>query len=576
MPIMPPASSSAPHIIVHSSAPLPQLSHGAVRPYFRIESCPLPSALRANALFRPRNAGSELVRSIADNPWRKCSRRERREWRELRAQADDSTGRAQADDGASVAGESAEATAQVAEIQHAEANSAVSTLVTLFPLWVALACAAALRWPAHFVVCQDSRFVVGGLALTMLGEWAAGYGMGLTISVDDFRRAVLMPRQLLAGVLLQYTVMPCLGALVSRGLPPHLSAFATGLVLVACCPGGQCSRRPCHTCPIAHACTECCAPSQLLHPCPPCSLTSLPSHLTEIFSALPATSSPSLHGQSFGPAACCHQITAALPACQQASSSYQLWIVILSTISSHCLPLRLLLPSQHAGHGLFSYFSHFPLPLSTLIVPRCGNRGNVALSVLMTTFSTLLAVVMTPLLTSLLAGRFVPVNGAALFMSTLQVVMLPVFTGCLLARLFPAVARHLALFSPVLAVLTVALIVAGAISGSAATIRGAALPLLLSVLALHGLGFALGYLLPRAVLRLDESASRTISIEVGMQNSVLGVVLAMQHFPDPRVAAPCAVSSVMHSLCGSLLAAAWRATPVLPATKGGRVAQAAT
>ncbi|CAI5493782.1 unnamed protein product, partial [Closterium sp. Naga37s-1] len=272
--------------------------------------------------------------------------------------------------------------------------------------------------------------------------------MGLTISVDDFRRAVLMPRELLAGVLLQYTVMPCLGALIARCLPPHLSAFATGLVLVACCPGGTASN------------------------------------------------------------------------------------------------------------------------IVTFLA-----RGNVALSVLMTTFSTLLAVVMTPLLTSLLAGRFVPVNGAALFMSTLQVVMLPVFTGCLLARLFPTVARHLALFSPVLAVLTVTLIVAGAISGSAATIRGAALPLLLCVLALHGLGFALGYLLPRAVLRLDESSSRTISIEVGMQNSVLGVVLAMQHFPDPRVAAPCAVSSVMHSLCGSLLAAAWRATP---AKEGGGVAQAAT
>ncbi|CAI7890540.1 unnamed protein product [Closterium sp. NIES-54] len=445
----------------------------------------------------------------------------------LRAQADDSTGRAQADDGASVAGESAEATAQVAEIQHvdeaAEANSAVSTLVTLFPLWVALACAAALRWPAHFVVCQDSRFVVGGLALTMLG-------MGLTISVDDFRRAVLMPRQLLAGVLLQYTVMPCLGALISRCLPPHLSAFATGIVLVACCPGGTASNIVTF---LARSVT-----------CPCCLLP--PHHCCTAFMSTSLIPMPALDSQG----------------------------CLLPT----AFPLRLLLPSQlfHAGHGLFSYFSHIPLPFSTLIVPRCGNRGNVALSVLMTTFSTLLAVVMTPLLTSLLAGRFVPVNGAALFMSTLQVVMLPVFTGCLLARLFPTVARHLALFSPVLAVLTVALIVAGAISGSAATIRGAALPLLLSVLALHGLGFALGYLLPRAVLRLDESASRTISIEVGMQNSVLGVVLAMQHFPDPRVAAPCAVSSVMHSLCGSLLAAAWRATPVLPATEGGRVAQAAT
>ncbi|CAI5979103.1 unnamed protein product [Closterium sp. NIES-64] len=499
---MPPASSSAPHIIVHSSAPLPQLSHGAVRPYFRIESCPLPSALRANALFRPRNAGSELVRSIADNPWRKCSRRERREWRELRAQADDSTGRAQADDGASVAGESAEATAQVAEIQHAEANSAVSTLVTLFPLWVALACAAALRWPAHFVVCQDSRFVVGGLALTMLGEWAAGYGMGLTISVDDFRRAVLMPRQLLAGVLLQYT---------HATLYALLCAHCKNAVAMRCCRYAMLSLSNLLLLPmptpssIAHA---------LIHPSP----------------WRPPVSPCAWAGDAMSGGARLSRSAAA--------------------------PLGL----RHR-------------PCARSLLPR---RGNVALSVLMTTFSTLLAVVMTPLLTSLLAGRFVPVNGAALFMSTLQVVMLPVFTGCLLARLFPAVARHLALFSPVLAVLTVALIVAGAISGSAATIRGAALPLLLSVLALHGLGFALGYLLPRAVLRLDESASRTISIEVGMQNSVLGVVLAMQHFPDPRVAAPCAVSSVMHSLCGSLLAAAWRATPVLPATKGGRVAQAAT
>ncbi|CAI5477505.1 unnamed protein product [Closterium sp. Yama58-4] len=448
---------------------------------------------------------AQVVRWGADNPWRTSLRRERRQWRKLRAQADDSTGRAQADDRASVAGEGAEATAQVAEIyradEPAEANSAMSTLVTLFPLWVALACAAALRWPAHFVVFQDSRFVVGGLALTMLG-------MGLTISVDDFKRAVLMPRQLLAGVLLQYTVMPCLGALIARCLPPHLSAFATGIVLVACCPGGTAS----NIVTFLARSVMC-----------PCGM--LPPH--RCFTACVATS-----------------------------------LIPMPTLD---------------GHGwLFAYSSHIPLPCSIPVVPRRGNRGNVALSVLMTTFSTLLAVVMTPLLTSLLAGRFVPVNGAALFMSTLQVVMLPVFTGCLLARLFPALARHLALFSPVLAVLTVALIVAGAISGSAATIRGAALPLLLSVLALHALGFALGYLLPRTALRLDESASRTISIEVGMQNSVLGVVLAMQHFPDPRVAAPCAVSSVMHSLCGSLLAAAWRTTPVLPTKEGGGLAQAAT
>ncbi|CAI5493783.1 unnamed protein product, partial [Closterium sp. Naga37s-1] len=175
--------ASAPHTLVHSPAPLPTSSHGAtVRPRFRIAACPLPTSLRANALFRPPDAISLHASASADNRWRNRLRRERREWRKLRAQADDSTGRAQADDRASaqppVGAERAETTAQVAEAQRAEepaeANSAVSTLVTLFPLWVALACAAALRWPAHFVVFQGSRFVVGGLALTMLSEWTAG------------------------------------------------------------------------------------------------------------------------------------------------------------------------------------------------------------------------------------------------------------------------------------------------------------------------------------------------------------------------------------------------------------------
>ena len=67
------------------------------------------------------------------------------------------------------------------------------------------------------------------------------------------------------------------------------------------------------------------------------------------------------------------------------------------------------------------------------------------------------------------------------------------------------------------------------------------------------------YLAGRLWLR-RELASRTVSIEVGMQNSGLGVVLAQQNFASPLVALPSAISAVFHSLVGSLAAAAWRAT----------------
>ena len=60
----------------------------------------------------------------------------------------------------------------------------------------------------------------------------------------------------------------------------------------------------------------------------------------------------------------------------------------------------------------------------------------------------------------------------------------------------------------------------------------------------------------------DRSVSRTISIEVGLQNSGLGVVLAQRHFPaEPLTAVPCAISSVVHSVLGSLLAGCWRMRP---------------
>jgi BASS family bile acid:Na+ symporter len=185
-------------------------------------------------------------------------------------------------------------------------------------------------------------------------------------------------------------------------------------------------------------------------------------------------------------------------------------------------------------------------------------RADVALSVLMTTCTTLGAVVLTPLLTKLLAGRLVEVDAWGLFFSTLQVVVLPVAAGVAINRWLPGVVRTVMPIAPLVSVLTIALVCASIIGQNAAAVTASGPRLLLAVALLHTIGFGVGHLFAR-LLGYDRTVARTISIEVGMQNSGLGVVLAQKHFPaEPLTAVPCAISSVVHSVIGSLLAGWWR------------------
>lgn len=184
-------------------------------------------------------------------------------------------------------------------------------------------------------------------------------------------------------------------------------------------------------------------------------------------------------------------------------------------------------------------------------------KADVCLSVVMTAGSTLAAVVMTPLLTAALAGTRVAVDGWGLFQSTLQVVILPVLAGVLLNRWLPRFSRRVQPVSPLVSVLAIALICASIIGQSAEAVKTSALTLLSAVALLHVGGFSLGYAIAR-LLGLPVKAARTISIEVGMQNSGLGVVLARRHFADPLTAVPGAISSVFHSVIGSVCAGWWR------------------
>lgn len=184
-------------------------------------------------------------------------------------------------------------------------------------------------------------------------------------------------------------------------------------------------------------------------------------------------------------------------------------------------------------------------------------RADVALSVTLTALSTVLAVVLTPLLTALLAGSRVDVPVGGLLLDTVQVVLLPVTAGAALKWRFPRAVDRVLPVAPLVAVAAISLIVGSVVGGGRERIIEAGPRLVLAVASLHAVGFLLGYLAGRLALR-REVAARTVAIEVGMQNTGLGVVLAQQNFANPLVAVPGAIASVFHSLVGSLAAAWWR------------------
>lgn len=309
-----------------------------------------------------------------------------------------------------------------------------------FALLTVLGVGCAWVFPAGFTWLTDGSIRVAGQPLLSLALGLVMLAMGLTLTFEDYRALARMPRALLAGVALQFAVMPLAGFLVARtlGLEPGL---AVGLILVACCPGGTAS-------------------------------------------------------------------------------------------------------------NIVTYIA----------------RGHVALSVAMTMASTLAAVGLTPLLTGWLAGAYVAIDRWNLLVNMVGVVLVPVVAGTLLNRLFPRAAARVNAVLPLVAILLVILIVGGIVGGAKAQIREHAGVLLLATFLLHACGFALGYLLAR-VLGLGEVEARTISIEVGMQNSGLGSGLAKTpafaaQFAQAGQAAlapvPAAISAVWHVVIGSLLAGWWR------------------
>lgn len=181
-------------------------------------------------------------------------------------------------------------------------------------------------------------------------------------------------------------------------------------------------------------------------------------------------------------------------------------------------------------------------------------KGDVALSVGMTACTTIMAPIVTPLLVLLFAGQTVDVDVLEMFLSIVQVVLVPIAAGFLINYFFEKVAAACASVLPLVSVVGISLIIMAVVAANQAKLLTVG-PLIILVVMLHNvLGYTFGYLVGRA-LRLTKEQMRTLSIEVGMQNSGLASSLATVHFASmPLAAVPGAVFSVWHNISGAVYA----------------------
>ncbi|MFW2712120.1 bile acid:sodium symporter family protein, partial [Acinetobacter baumannii] len=184
-------------------------------------------------------------------------------------------------------------------------------------------------------------------------------------------------------------------------------------------------------------------------------------------------------------------------------------------------------------------------------------KGNVALSVACTSVSTLLAPVLTPAIFYLLASQWLKIDAASMFISILQVVLLPIVIGLILRTWLKRQVESYIQVMPLVSVIAIVAIVAAIIGGSKAAILQSGL-LILAVVILHnGFGYLLGFAAAR-FFKLPYADSKAIAVEVGMQNSGLGVALAAVHFAaSPITAVPSAIFSLWHNISGPALATYW-------------------
>ena len=187
-------------------------------------------------------------------------------------------------------------------------------------------------------------------------------------------------------------------------------------------------------------------------------------------------------------------------------------------------------------------------------------RGDVAFSVAMTAAATLVSLLLTPPLTWLLGGVWVPVDMGGLFWSIVKIVLVPVLLGLLLHHFQRGLVDRLMPFLPLASALVITLVIAGIIAVNAQNILSAGPAIFAAVIAHNLLGLAVGWF-AACRLRFAPPRRRALAIEIGTQNSGLATALALAHF-TPAAAIAGALFSVWQNISGALRSNGWATRPV--------------
>ena len=280
----------------------------------------------------------------------------------------------------------------------------------------------AYSYPNNFIGLKS--LIVPTLGIIM-------FGMGMTLTVDDFKRVFLRPFEILLGAASQFLVMPLVGFILAKAFTLE-QALAVGLILVGSCPGGTAS-------------------------------------------------------------------------------------------------------------NVITYLA----------------RGDLALSVTLTSVSTILSPIFIPLLMFIYAKEWIEVPVAKLFISSFQIVIIPIILGLFCRKVFKKWIEDLISYMPSISSLGIIFIVGVIVAANTGQISKVGTVVVLLVVVIHNLfGLIFGYSIAK-FFGMDDKKAKAISFEVGMQNSGLGVALATTHF-SALSALPAAIFSVWHNLSGSALAWWWR------------------
>lgn len=183
-------------------------------------------------------------------------------------------------------------------------------------------------------------------------------------------------------------------------------------------------------------------------------------------------------------------------------------------------------------------------------------RANVPLSVTMTLASTTLAPVLTPIIIYLVLDKQVEIEFWGMVKSVFWIVVFPLVDGLILRRLFRKHLEPFLRYFPSVSIVVIALLIACIIGLNQQTLLAFPVLVFFAVILHNGLGLAAGYGAAR-LFRCSRRDARTVAVEVGMQNSGLGVALAVKHF-GVATALPGALFSLWHNVSGVSLARYWR------------------